>query len=213
MVDARLSSEWLGTLRFDALSDAAWRVFSGALMWCNGSGTDGVIPNRYVPRLHPDGEQPEAFAELEKAGLWERTEDGYVMDEWDGALGQSTSAQVETYRANARQRQAKYREKERQKLARSLGLSDEGVTSDVTDDVTRHVGKAEARQGEGSGVEQVNESKKPEWNVTPIPSGPVCWICGEPAPAGTNVCGSRDALHLEQVSPARPSAGARLVAS
>lgn len=32
MTDARLRGEWLNHIRFDSLSDAAWRVFTGACL-------------------------------------------------------------------------------------------------------------------------------------------------------------------------------------
>lgn len=71
MADARLRAEWLGQMRFDDLSDAAWRVFTSALMWSIGNGTDGVIPRRYLRYLHPDGVIEESVRiELVHAGLW-----------------------------------------------------------------------------------------------------------------------------------------------
>lgn len=149
MTDARLRGEWLGNLEFDLLSDRAWRVFTGALMWCAQNGTDGFIPDRYHNRLHPDGanlETRKAEKELTDAGLWEKTRHqplgkGYQLIDWDGFLGQSTAEQVETYKANARERQRRYRERERSKLEKR-----------VMSDVTRHVGKGTGegeREGEG----------------------------------------------------------------
>ena len=70
MVDARLPAEWLGSIRIDNLSDRAFRILAGALMWCNGQGTDGSVPARYTKYLHPDGDDQDAFDELEAAGLW-----------------------------------------------------------------------------------------------------------------------------------------------
>lgn len=112
MTDARLRSEWHGSLRFDDLSDVAWRVFTGALMWSNEHGTDGFIPTRYVSRLHPDGHQPNAVQELVSREFWEPTETGYQLLGWVGVLGQSTAETVEGYRAMARNRMRNHRRKQ-----------------------------------------------------------------------------------------------------
>ena len=72
MVDARLPAEWLGLPRFDGLSDRAWRILTGAIMWSNAHGTDGEIPDRYTRMLHPDGDDQDAFRQLENAKFWER---------------------------------------------------------------------------------------------------------------------------------------------
>lgn len=109
MVDSRLRGEWLGSPRFDDLSDTAWRMFTLALMWCNEQGTDGDIPARYVRRLHADGPQDAACAELTAAGLWTPTEDGYTFERWAGELGQSTADDVAGRKRRARERSAEYR--------------------------------------------------------------------------------------------------------
>ena len=46
MTDARLPGRWLNDPTLDALTDRLWRVHSGALMWSNEHGTDGLIPRR-----------------------------------------------------------------------------------------------------------------------------------------------------------------------
>ncbi|MGX5772662.1 hypothetical protein ACWKWN_18110 [Microbacterium trichothecenolyticum] len=113
MVDARLPAEWLGSIRIDNLSDRAFRVLAGALMWCNGQGTDGSVPARYTKYLHPDGDDSAAFDELERAGLWEHVDDGYRLIGWTTSLRQSTAEEVERYREGARRRQKEYRDRQR----------------------------------------------------------------------------------------------------
>lgn len=145
MVDARLPAEWLGSIRIDSLSDRAFRVLAGALMWCNGQGTDGEIPARYTKYLHPDGDDAAAFEELVRAGLWEHGDDGYRLVGWASTLRQSTAEEVERYREGSRRRQKEYRDRQRLATAApppaSLG---ERATRDVTHnglrDVTAHVG-------------------------------------------------------------------------
>lgn len=110
MVDARLRAAWLGMMKFDDLSDTAWRVFTGALMWCVENGTDGLVPSRYLKYLHPDGEQPAAFDDLIAAAIWESTPAGYQLLGWATDLGQSTAEQIEKYRDEARERMRKRRQ-------------------------------------------------------------------------------------------------------
>jgi hypothetical protein len=219
MTDARLRGEWVSSMKFDALSDKAWRMFTGALMWSAENGTDGFIPDRYSKRLHPDGSDIHAEKELMDAGLWSKTRDadgnkGLQLDDWDGALGQSLALQVETYKANARGRSKRYREKERAKLARVVGFiegPDTGdATSDVTRDVREHVGKGKGKgkgdvDDEGSVDEQTGEvSSAPEsapiWEVAQIPGGRSCATCGKSLPhfwpEGVDVCSSQDAQHI-----------------
>lgn len=198
MTDARLKSEWLNAMRFDALTDAAWRVFTGALMWSVDNGTDGAIPTRYLRMLHPDGAKPDAFAEIEKAGLWVATKDGFQLDDWDGALGQSTAAQVAAYKENAMKRARAYRERERAKLTKPK-TNQPPVTGDVTRDVREHVGEGKG-EGEGKGSKESEPEKNsvdlrtgevsedaslPSWPVVSIPgstSDPGC--CGHGVTVG-----------------------------
>jgi hypothetical protein len=139
MVDARLPVEWLGSIRIDNLSDRAFRILAGALMWCNGQGTDGAIPARYTKYLHPDGEDQSAFDELEAAGIWRRTHDGYILPGWSDDLRQSTAEEVERYREGARRRQQAYRDRQRG------GHSPTQITGPVTRDVTADVGTGQLR--------------------------------------------------------------------
>lgn len=181
MTDARLRSSWLGLMLFDDLSDAAWRVFTGGLMWSAEQGTDGFIPRRYVRTLHPDGENPEAVAEIAAAGLWEVTDAGVQFADWDGELGQSTAAQVEEYRRKGRERARRFREAAKRR--REAGSSEQAsqpatadsATRDVTRDVTANVGIG---KGIGKGKAQ-EESDGGSWPVRPIPDGDG-WVESEP---------------------------------
>lgn len=154
MTDSRLRGEWLGSLRFDDLTDTAWRVFTAALMWCNENGTDGHVPKRYLRLLHPDGEQQGAFDEIERALLWTSSTTGdYYFHDWEGELGQNSAATVAAYREGARLRSKTYRDKQRSKLERQNSRvthdATRGDTSDVTRGVREHVGEG---IGEGRGL-------------------------------------------------------------
>lgn len=145
MVDARLPAEWLGSIRIDKLSDRAFRILAGALMWCNGQGTDGVIPARYTKYLHPDGDDLGAFRELEDAGIWRRADDGYVLPGWSEELRQSTAEEVERYREGARRRQKAYRDRQR-----DAGSNAASVTRDGRREVTANVGQGRLRGSVGA---------------------------------------------------------------
>lgn len=154
VADARLRSEWLTKLTFLDLSDTAWRVFTGALMWSVGNGTNGEIPKRYLRWLHPDGEATTANSEISAAGLWEESADAYTLIGWDTTLGQSTAEQVEKYREDARIRQQRRRQRAK---STSPAPSDPAtnptpqtpsITENVTRDVTANVGTA--RHGNGT---------------------------------------------------------------
>lgn len=168
LTDARLPGEWLNTPQFDDLSDVAWRVFTSSLMWSAENGTDGHIPIRYLKFLHPEGEQPDAHRHLVAAGLWTQESAGYFMPNWSTSLHQSTAAEVEAYKTSARQRQQKWRDRQRERLMRQVGFTTapgdtapavatrdvtrdvmRDVTGDVTCDVTSpatgYVGKAKAK--------------------------------------------------------------------
>lgn len=156
MADARLRAAWLGQMRFDDLSDTAWRVFTGALMWSVENGTDGLIPARYTRYLHPDGDQPAAFDELADAEIWTATPAGFQLTGWDTDLGQSTAEQIEKYREDARERQRKRRERakktqEAQNPEPAGSTPDPGsVTPNVPSNVTQNVGK-NVGNGNGNG--------------------------------------------------------------
>jgi hypothetical protein len=217
MADSRLLAHWHSNPDFDDLSDTAWRVFTGALMWSNGRGTDGHVPTRYVRSLHPDGPQPEACDELESAHLWKRSSDGYQLLGWVESLGQSTAEQVEHNKEVNRQKQARYRAEQKKKLSRlpSFSESDGDVTSEVTGYVTADVGKDRDRDRDRAGtkdllevafnektgeIEAENNStprKVESWVVAPIPTGKSCRACLTPLAADypLSVCAKQDDEH------------------
>lgn len=203
MVDARLPAEWLGSIRIDNLSDRAFRVLAGALMWCNGQGTDGAVPDRYTKYLHPDGDDPAAFEELVTAGLWEHVDDGYHLLGWTSSLRQSTAEEVERYREGARRRQKEYRDRQRAETVaapppRTISAR---VARDVTHNAARDV---TANVGSGSSTET---EKKTRAYATPATTAHVTHNADSPFcakhPDGTSEpCGAcaraRTALEARQ---------------
>jgi hypothetical protein len=158
MADARLRDSWLGEMRFDALSDVSWRVFTSALMWSVKNGTDGYIPPRYLKHLHPDGEQSSANEELARANLWLPTKDGYQLTGWHEGLGQSTAAELTAYREGAKLRARKSR-------AAAVAFREGNTASPqpigTARDVRPHVGKGKGK-GNGSGDGEDNSTQSYE---------------------------------------------------
>lgn len=160
----------------DDLSDVAWRVFTGGLMWSVENGTDGFIPERYTRWLHPDGPQESAFAELVKAGVWKRTSAGYQFVDWEGDLGQSTAQEVEAYREKNRIKAQRHRARVSEALAKQSAATEfkDPTAEDVTGDVTGDVPQVR-RQGKGLGTdnevaESVNSATgEVPWPVAEIP--------------------------------------------
>lgn len=160
MTDTRLPGPWLNNMKFDALSDTAFRVFTGSMMWCNENGTDGAIPQRYLRMTHPDGFKPDACDEIQRAGLWARTDDGYAFIDWDGALGQETAEKIELNREKWRRRQRERRVREKDALAKALGKptaptfkpSKGDVSGDVTGGRTEGTSAEDVGRGKGPGT-------------------------------------------------------------
>lgn len=120
MTDSRLKGEWLYAPTFFELSDRAWRLFTGALMWSNEQGTDGRIRRLYFDRLLPSGPAPQEEAELLGAGLLLVDGDDLVVPNWDSEMGQSTAAAVEERRRQFREASAKYRASRTRKSPRDM---------------------------------------------------------------------------------------------
>ena len=151
MVDARLPARWLQMMQFDALSDEAWRVFTGGLMWCVANSTDGHVPARYLKELHPGGVKPAAYDEILAGGLWEETTDGYQFIEWRKVLGQSTAQEVEDYLVKGRVRAQRSRDNQKERIAALEAALAEALASSPAEQVVQenvrpnappHVGKA-----------------------------------------------------------------------
>jgi hypothetical protein len=136
MTDGRIPGKWISEPRFAEMKADTWCVLTKAITWSNEAGTDGLIKRRYLSIFHPDGSFPDAYAELVEMGIWQIVADGYQFVDWavkphQGGLGQSSAEQVRTHKAQARERQRKFRAK----------ATDAPVTGDVTDSVTRDVGQ------------------------------------------------------------------------
>lgn len=165
MTDSRLPGRWLTDVRFEALSDRAFRTFCGSLMWSNEHGTDGAIPDIAMKYLHPLGVDAKTRTELITAALWRATKSGVQVPDWTTKMQQSAAATVEQQRENNRNRQRAHR-------ARKRSESSASVTSDVTRDVLGQDRQGQDRQGkdEGEAVDQ-RTGVVTEW-PTAVPGRP-----------------------------------------
>lgn len=175
MTDARLPGKWVTDPRMDELSDRAWRTFTGALMWSNEAGTDGLVPQKSLRFLHPLGVDSDTLIELVEAGLMEPADGGAVrVCDWVG-VGQELAEVVEERKAQARERQRKFREDQKRKQLKRGSpkpvLSDEG--RDVTRDVGPDVGQEQDRDrtGPDGDEEEREEPRVLEWTTAPIGEG------------------------------------------
>lgn len=162
MTDGRIPGKWMNDPSFIEMDVHAWCVFTKAIAWSNEAGTDGLIKRRYLALLHPDGDQPQAYATIADMGLWKIVDGGYQLVDWSkkahqGGLGQETAENVKAQKKRNKEKQQAYRNR----LSGTDGPDGpgSGVTSDVTGYVTDHVGQdrtGQAQIQEGSANEKLN---------------------------------------------------------
>lgn len=191
MTDTRLPEHFLTAPTLDGLSSDAFRVYVNGLMWSVTHGTDGLLPERSLRFLHPEGKRPELAAELVATGLWERDDAGHhVRDFLDF---QTPAEQVERARAFTRERKRRQRDRECADDPDGDNLSVSRVTGRVTERVTSGV-TSEDRTGQAV-VEETNyetfvgDQPEDEQSGEPVATGVRCYSCKSSNPAGAAVCG------------------------
>ena len=90
-----------------SLSAAAVRLWLFTLCWCNQQETDGQVPRRILSVL---GGSKKAAAELVASGLWERTDNGWLVH--DFLKYQPSRAQRDSQREALRERVSRHRKRE-----------------------------------------------------------------------------------------------------
>lgn len=184
--------------RIVPLSDAAFRLFVVANAWSVSNRTDGVVYDSDL-RLIP-GVDPGAVSEVQKAGLWHRVRDHWVIADFDAV--QSSSHEL-TVLDNARRRQREKKARQRaRKAAEAAGDGDddpEGAGQDAYPGNTypgMYPGTAQARRGEArqglqgftsSGVENLStrdlnrgrdeDEAESQNQHQGDDSRAACWIC------------------------------------
>ncbi|MEU6858847.1 hypothetical protein AB0B28_08240 [Glycomyces sp. NPDC046736] len=119
--------------KIEPLSDGAFRLHTNAIFRSSKWLTDGYLPKNRLDLIAPRRmKRPGKYvAELEAAGLWEPTEDGWNLH--DFLDYQPSKVQVKTERAKTAERQKRWRE--RQKAPVTDGVNN-GSSNGVTDGVT-----------------------------------------------------------------------------
>jgi hypothetical protein len=156
------------------LSDRAFRLHVSAICWCAENLTDGRIAERELA-LVAHVRNPKATAkQLEEAGVWDRTDDGWVIHDY---LDYNPSReQVHAERKKNAERQEKFRRRRNGKPVPPDGStpSSNGVTNGVTKTAGKHDGSTtEARRKhDGSTTETEHGSvSEVEPQVTAIRNG------------------------------------------
>ena len=125
------------------LSDRAFRLHVSAICWCSENLTDGRIGERELPLVaHIRGLKATA-KQLEDAGLWDRTDDGWIVHDF---LDYNPSrTQVLAERKKNAERQERFRQRKNGKpTPPSNGTRNEG-SNGVTRD---HADRAETHDGD-----------------------------------------------------------------
>jgi len=92
------------------LSDKAFRVHISGLCYCGKYLTDGKVPMKIAARFAE--EDMAIIAELDEIGLWipDMANNGFIIHDY--LTHQTSKDQVEAKRANLRERQKRYRDKQ-----------------------------------------------------------------------------------------------------
>ncbi|KQQ00592.1 MULTISPECIES: hypothetical protein [unclassified Rathayibacter] len=173
MTDARLPGRWLTDPNIEELSDKAWRVMTGALMWSNEQGTDGEIPRRTLRLLHPENVDAGTVLELVRSGFWEAHDKHMQILGWDRT--QTRASDVEWQRERNRQNQAAKRRRDQIKSINGRRTEptvdpDTGeVTGDVSGDDNDYAGGQDRTGKDRTGTELRGSSQVDSWPVATIP--------------------------------------------
>lgn len=182
-VNANLPSDWLNERRFIELSDREWRVFTMALMWCNGNGTDGEIASEHYRWIAPDGQAP--LAEIDRLmarGVFERTPAGVRFKGlWgrEGKItdwGQSWASEVEAYRTKGRARAQKSRDAKKAETealhaeVKALRSQSDAVAGNALANVRPNVDQDQDQDSDGGQSTQYD--RVTSWSTVTIPQSP-----------------------------------------
>ncbi|MFI8206846.1 hypothetical protein [Streptomyces sp. NPDC085937] len=150
------------------LSDRAFRLHVSAICWCAENLTDGRIADRELALVTRVRGVKATAKQLEDAGLWDRTEDGWVIHDY---LDYNPSReQVLLERKKNAERQERFRRRKNGKPtppndsdrnARSNGVTrdDETQNSDTTEARRRHDGDTTATRSSAVQNEEAQASE------------------------------------------------------
>lgn len=203
MTDARLPGHWLNELRFADLDDRTWRIFTNALMWSAEQGTDGLIPAKYVRKLHDVDVTMADLVPLIDAGVFVVTDAGDVtMPGWsdDRGLRQSSAATVAQYRERKRGNQAAYRQRARERsesghvTGHVPGNVGEGSTEEISNGASAYVNGNTTGHVTGHALRRNCDAHPDGWSQP-------CRACGEARKRADAANASSSAPRMQTVSP------------
>src|SRR4051812_44412930 len=125
MVWVRLADDFTDHPKIVAAGPLAGWLWTCGLAYANRYLTDGFIPTAQVRRLADVEDAFGLAARLVEVGLWERAEGGFQIHDYH--TYQPTAEDVKRERQAVKDRQAAWRE--RQKQARSASIVSNGVTN------------------------------------------------------------------------------------
>lgn len=134
----KLDDQIMRNPKVRGISRDAFALHVAGLCYCATALTDGRIPDRDLPLVAAEALAPESSAsDLEKADLWERTDDGWMIHDYLDY--QPSRADVMDDRRKARERKQRQRSKDRPPDGHA---GSHAVTGPVTDS-GRHAGSHE----------------------------------------------------------------------
>jgi hypothetical protein len=107
-----------------AAGNAAIGLWTRAGAWCKNHGTAGAVPREIAASIGTATQ----IAQLVKAGLWEKTDAGYLFHDWQDQGGNFDAEGEQRIKDNAKARKARWKEKqaaERAALEASLAADQE----------------------------------------------------------------------------------------
>lgn len=124
---------------FEEIGAEACMLHFSALAFSARNLSDGLIDRRSLRKLYPVSEVMDTVKALEDSGLWQRTDDGWLINTWAQHL--RTREAVEADRAANRQRQANWQAKIKANKVKAAAAAVDstgpnGVTNAVTNGVT-----------------------------------------------------------------------------
>ncbi|WP_158920633.1 hypothetical protein [Streptomyces sp. NBRC 109706] len=186
----RLDDRFPSHRKVALLSDRAFRLYVSGLCWCSENLTEGRIATRELNLISRVRGAKTAAAELEKAGLWDRTDDGWEVHDYLEYNPDRARVKADREANAARQkawRERKKAEREAKRAAEEAarngesnaprnGVTDDGsgVENDGSATRTRHDGDTNANGSdpENRPSSQVDEFRNGVNNAAPSPSRP-----------------------------------------
>lgn len=173
----RLDDRFPSHRKVALLSDRAFRLYVSALCWSSENLTEGRILEKELPLIARVRGPKAVVAELEAAGLWDRTEVGWAIHDY--LEYNPDRARVKSDREANAARQKAFRDRKKAEREAKRNGDRNGVTpppenapNDTADARRRHDGDTNAQRtgAENQSSPQVNEIRNGVSNGTPSPS-------------------------------------------